>query len=265
MAKLKQVETAGIEILQLDVTSDESIANSVSAVKELTGGSLDALVNNAGAAYNMPLMDIDIEKARALFDLNTFSVITMTRAFLPLLMKSTSGAMVINNTSISSLSVFPFAAVYGASKAAATSFTEALRLELAPFGIKLINLMTGSVKSGIWDNAPTPTLPPTSLYNIAKDVIEKAIGGGEIADGADPIMWAEQVVRDLEKRSPPHWIWRGRFTLQMRVICLLPIGFLDSTIRNLSGLTVLEQRIKEQGGVGNRDGSEADSSDRKNQ
>ncbi|KAI1766423.1 putative estradiol 17 beta-dehydrogenase [Hypoxylon sp. FL1150] len=234
--RLKEVVTAGVETLQVDVTSDESIANSVSAVKNLSGGSLDALVNNAGATYNMPFMDIDIEKTRALFNVNTFSIITMTRVFLPLLMKSTNGGMVINNTSISSLSVFPFAAVYGTSKAAATGFTEALRLELSPFGIKVINLMTGSVRSDIWDNGLTPILPPTSLYNIAKETIEKAIGGGDMADGAN-------------LTTPPHWILQGRFASQMRMICRFPIGFWGGTVKSLSEVAVLEQKIKEQRGI----------------
>ncbi|KAI4858885.1 putative estradiol 17 beta-dehydrogenase [Hypoxylon rubiginosum] len=249
MAKLKQAETAGIETVQLDVSSEESIANAVSAVKKLTGGSLDALVNNAGAAFNMPLMDIEIEKARALFELNTFSLLTTTRAFLPLLMESTGGAMVVNNTSILSVSAVPFSGVYAASKAAATSLTEVLRLELAPFGIRVVNLMTGSVKSSIWDNAPAITLPPASLYNIAKEAIEKFMGGANVANGTDPNTWAEGVVHDLGRRNPPHWIWRGQFASQARMISWLPIGFLDKMVKGISGVAVLEQKIKEQGGI----------------
>ncbi|XXH04741.1 hypothetical protein Hte_011163 [Hypoxylon texense] len=249
MAKLKQVETAGIETVQLDVSSEESIASAVSAVKKLTGGSLDALVNNAGAAYNMPLMDVGIEKVRSLFELNTFALLTTTRAFLPLLLRSAHGAMVINNTSISSLNAAPFTGVYGASKAAATSLTEVLRLELGPFGIRVINLMTGAVKSSIWDNAPAITLPPTSLYNIAKEAIERFMGGTDLDDGTDPNTWAERVVHDLERRNPPHWISRGRFASQVRMIAWLPVGFLDSMMKSMSGVAVLEQKIKEQGGI----------------
>ncbi|KAI1777843.1 IBR finger domain protein [Hypoxylon cercidicola] len=248
MEKLNQAEAAGIETVQLDLSSDESIASSVSAVKELTGGSLDALVNNAGAAYNMPLMDADIDKARALFDLNTFSLLKTTQAFLPLLLQSTRGAMVINNTSIASLSAMPFSGVYGASKAAATSLTESLRLELGPFGIKVFNLMTGSVNSNIWDNAPPITLPPASLYNVAKEAIEKFMAGGDIAAaGTDPAVWADQVVRDLGKRNPPRWIWRGRYTSQMRMMSVFPVGFWDGMVKSMSGIAVLEQKVKEQG------------------
>ena len=124
LSKLKSVEAAGIETLQLDTFSDSSTASSMSQVQKLTCSSLDNLLNNAGAGYSMPLMDLDLAKARDLFDLNVFSLISTTRAFLPLLMKSTTthggvrGGMAVNNTSCSSLaaSAVPFAGAYNASK-----------------------------------------------------------------------------------------------------------------------------------------------------
>lgn len=98
--KLEYAQTAGIETIQLDVTSDESITKAVSQVSELTSGSLDLLLNNAGAGYAMPLLDLNLDEARKLFDLNVWSIISMTRLFLPLLAKSQHGGKVVNNTSI---------------------------------------------------------------------------------------------------------------------------------------------------------------------
>ena len=250
MSKLKQVEAAGIETVQLDTTSDESIAGSVSRVKELTGGSLDALLNNAGAGYSMPLMDLNIAKTRELFDLNVFSLLSVTRAFLPLLIKSTHGAILVNNTSISSLvtGALPFEGAYNSSKAAATSLTEVLRLELAPFGIKVINLMTGAVRSTFHDNAPRTTLPSTSLYNVAKETVEKTMTGeAATAGGADQIEWAEQVVKDLSKPNPSYWLWRGKYSSLVRMASFLPVGFLDSSIKSKVGLDVVERKLQEQG------------------
>ncbi|KAH8703501.1 hypothetical protein BGW36DRAFT_267892, partial [Talaromyces proteolyticus] len=123
-------------------TSDESIASSISQNSDLTDGSLDALLNNAGAGYSMPLMDLDIAEARKPFDLNVFSLIRVTHAFFPLLVKSTLGEMVVNNTACSSAA---FCRGSNASKAAAASITEVLRLEFGPFCIEVINLMMGSV------------------------------------------------------------------------------------------------------------------------
>ncbi|PFH62271.1 hypothetical protein XA68_14402 [Ophiocordyceps unilateralis] len=251
LSKLKQVESAGMETVQLDTTSDESIVNAVSRVRDLTGGSLDVLLNNAGAGYSMPLMDLEIARARQLFDLNVFSIIAVTRAFFPLLTQSAPGGIVVNNTACSSVTTgaLPFAGAYNASKAAAASLTEVLRLELAPFGIKVINLMTGSVRSTFHDNAPQATLPPTSLYNVAKETVERAMSGQEAAaTGADPAKWADQVVSDLGKSNPPHWLWRGKYSTLVRLASFLPVGFLDGSIKSKVGLDVVERKIREQGG-----------------
>ena len=253
MSKLGQVEAAGIETVQLDVTSEESIAGCVAAVRALSGGSLDALVNNAGATYNAPLMDMDVDKTRALFDLNVFAIIRVTQAFLPLLLHSAANgraALVANTTSISSLKPLPFSGAYGASKAAAASFTEAMRLELAPFGIRTVNLMTGSVVSNGWSNAPTFALPPTSIYNVAKADIERIMSDGELSNGVDTATWAEGVVRTLNQRDPPHWVWGGQYTTQMWFASLFPIGFWDRMVKKVTGIQLLEQKIKEQGGLG---------------
>ncbi|KAI1658412.1 hypothetical protein F4813DRAFT_395758 [Daldinia decipiens] len=249
-SKLKEAEFAGIETIQLDVLSEKSIADGVTKVKELTGGSLDAVLNNAGAGYSLPLMDIDIGKAQELFDLNVFSIIRMTRAFLPLLIES--GSMVVNNTSAVSVpaGAVPFQGAYNASKAAAANLTEVMRLELAPFGVKVINLVTGSVQSTFFDNAPTAILPPTSLYNIAKEAIEKAMGYDTSTKSfGDPNQWANQVANDVSRPHPPHWVWRGQYTLQVRIASLLPIGYFDSFKKKLAGLDVLERKIQEQGGA----------------
>ncbi|KAF7553417.1 hypothetical protein G7Z17_g3668 [Cylindrodendrum hubeiense] len=250
LSKLKQATAAGIETIELDVNSEESIAASVLKVQELTGGSLDVLLNNAGAGYSMPLLDLDMDKTRDLFDLNVFSLITMTRAYFPLLRKSTRKPMLVNNTSVVSISAgaVPFQGAYNASKAAAAGLTEAYRGELAPFGIKVVNMMTGIVRSHFFDNAPSVTLPPNSVYNVAKEVIEKAMSGEEAAVlGTDPFKWAEGVVKDLEKRNPPHWVWQGQYASLVRVSSLLPIGMMDGFMKSKLGLDVLERNIQEQG------------------
>src|ERR1700712_4043024 len=82
-SKLEEVKSHGIETLTLDVLSDSSIAACVAKLSQL-----DILVNNAGAAYSMPVTDLAIAEAKKLFDLNVWSYIAVTQAFLPLLLKS---------------------------------------------------------------------------------------------------------------------------------------------------------------------------------
>jgi len=248
LSKLKVVEAAGIETVQLDTLSGESIAACVSRVAELAGGSLDCLVNNAGAGYTMPLADMEIAKAKELFDLNVWSVITVTRAFLGLLLKAAPGALIVINTSGSSqpAGMLPFAGAYNASKAAAAAIAETFRIELEAFGIRTVNLLTGSVKSNFLGNrlAP-PKLPPNSIYNIAKEEAERVMSGEDVAGGSDPTQWADQVVADLSKKKPPYWIWRGKFSTLVWLAGFLPVGALDSISKSVSGMGLMEKKVKE--------------------
>jgi NAD(P)-dependent dehydrogenase (short-subunit alcohol dehydrogenase family) len=126
MAGLK---AAGIEALTMDVLSDTSIKKCVAEVRHLTGGSLDILVNNAGAQHPTPLADASIPEAKKFFDLNVWANLTTIQAFLPLLLKSPTGALIANHTSTASVLCPPFISLYGASKAALAMLTDGLRSE----------------------------------------------------------------------------------------------------------------------------------------
>lgn len=262
-SRLKEAEAVGIETVQLDVTSQDSIAACVQHIKEQTGGSLDALLNNAGAVYFMPIMDVDVRKAKEIYEINVFGVLNMTQAFLPLLIRAAAAGgrkkpMVINNTSMASLVVggtAPMQGAYSSSKAAAASMTETMRLELAPLGIRAINIVTGAVKSHIFDNQAdnqAVKLPPTSVYpDTARETLEKAMSGKHIETMmVDATKWARQVVSDVDREKPPHWVWRGGYSFASWVMTFLPIGFTDFVMRNQTGLDVVERKIQENGGVG---------------
>jgi 1-acylglycerone phosphate reductase len=81
-------QMANVEILQLEVTSRESIEQCVLEVQSRTGGTLDVLVNNAGADFVIPLLDASIEEAKKLYDVNVWSILATTQAFAPLLIKA---------------------------------------------------------------------------------------------------------------------------------------------------------------------------------
>jgi short-subunit dehydrogenase len=102
---------------------------------------LDILVNNSGSGYAMPVLDSDMAVSKALFDVNFFAVISVTQAFIPLLVKSKG--TVVNNTSFVSVLPVPFQGVYNASKAAASMLASTMRIELAPLGVKVVDLRTG--------------------------------------------------------------------------------------------------------------------------
>lgn len=87
----------GIEISTLDVTKQDSIERCVQEIKTKTGGTLDVLVNNAGADCTMPLLDVSLEEAKALYDLNVWGVLALTQAFAPMLIKARGTIVNINS------------------------------------------------------------------------------------------------------------------------------------------------------------------------
>lgn len=240
LLKMKEVTSHGIETLELDVQSDASIAECVRRLPRL-----DILLNNAGGGYNMPVSDLSISEAKKIFDLNVWSHIAVTQAFLPLLLASKG--MIVNQTSVLSVVAIPFQGAYCASKAAMAMLSESLRQELAPFGITVVDMKTGIVKSNFVNNQHEKTyspLPTGSIYEPAKEAIEKSLRSeGAEALGAPAPSWAKQVTRDLLKNKPPPVVWRGTQAGTVRIGSFLPVGTLDKSFKKLTGLDVLEKKL----------------------
>jgi NAD(P)-dependent dehydrogenase (short-subunit alcohol dehydrogenase family) len=142
----------GFELLQLDVTSDASVAACVSAVAEWTAGRIDVLHNNAGTGIIGAAEEVTPDEAMRLFQVNFFGVMRMTNAVLPLMRARKAGA-VINMSSSGGVAALPFAALYCATKFALEGYTEALRHELRPFNIAAVIVAPGPVSTPAGDKA----------------------------------------------------------------------------------------------------------------
>ena len=138
----------------LDVTNPEHIKAAVKRLEE-EAGSLDALVNNAGIAVSGPLIDVSEEQMRAQFEVNVFGVANLTQAMFPLLHKAKG--RIVNISSISARLVVPFMGPYAMSKYALEAYSDALRRELAPLGMRVIIIQPGPTQTPIWDKADTDT------------------------------------------------------------------------------------------------------------
>ena len=95
-----------VHVFTLDVAAEDSIAAALEFVTSKTKGSLDCLVNNAGSTYTSPLVDTDMQTARKMFDVNFWAVLSMTKAFLPLLRKSKG--TVVNISSVGAIVHTPY-------------------------------------------------------------------------------------------------------------------------------------------------------------
>ena len=131
--------------LPLDVTQPESIRQAIERIVQQFGR-IDALINNAGYAVRGAVEEVPIEQAQAMFDTNVFGVMRMIQAVVPFMRQQGSGR-IINISSVVGRLVTPANGVYSASKFALEALSDALRLELAPFGILVVLIEPGSIKT----------------------------------------------------------------------------------------------------------------------
>lgn len=179
-------------------------------------GHIVAVTNN-DAGYSLPLLDTNVDEARKLFDVNVFGVIAVTQAFTPLLMASKG--TVINIGSIAGMIPMYWNGYYNASKAAINLLTDNLRLELAPFHIKVILVVTGGVHSRFFENQPSITLPDNSYYAPAREEIEFAAGGGVVDSSKMNVdTYAGRVVKNALKRNPTTHQYAGGNSTMMWII-----------------------------------------------
>ena len=143
-ADLAQLSAAGFTAVALDVNDANSI-ELASGRLEREAGRLDVLINNAGYGGIAPLLDGGVEAMHRQFETNVYSLVGVTRACFGLL--RASKGLVVNIGSVSGVLTTPFAGAYCASKAAAHALTDALRMELAPFGIGVMEVQPGAIES----------------------------------------------------------------------------------------------------------------------
>jgi short-subunit dehydrogenase len=138
-----------VEMLALDVRADDSVAACVKAVSSQVG-QLDVLVNNAGYELAGALEELSLDEAKTQFETNFFGVVRMVKAVLPLMRQHKHG-QIINISSLSGLTPIPFMGLYSASKFALEGYTEALRLEVKPFNLKVSLIEAGFLKTPMMD------------------------------------------------------------------------------------------------------------------
>jgi len=207
-AVLSDLKAMGMTTLSFEVTNNDNVKAIKEEVEKLTGGKLDILVNNAGKNYTVPAVDVDLDEARHTFETNFFSVVAITQAFTPLLVASKG--LIINIGSVAGIMPYAYGAIYNATKAALHSYSNTLRLELEPYDVSVMVVVTGGVQSNI---ARTQRdLPEGSLYlPINKEYKERLTHSQQGAMSHD--VYAKGVVAAALKPKPTKWLWRGNRTL----------------------------------------------------
>lgn len=135
--------------LPLDVTQPDSVTQAVEQIIQRFGR-IDILINNAGYGLRGVVEEISDEQARQVYDVNVFGVIRMVRAVAPHMRQQKSGR-IINISSIVGKVVVPINGLYSSTKFALEALSDAMRLELAPFGIQVVVIEPGSIKTNFLD------------------------------------------------------------------------------------------------------------------
>lgn len=145
-ADVERLAAEGFQARQLDVNDEAALAALAAELPQL-----DILINNAGYGAMGPLLDGGVAGMRQQFETNVFAIVGVTRALFPLL--RASRGLVVNIGSVSGVLVTPFAGAYCASKAAVHGVSDALRMELAPFGIRVMEVQPGAIDTQFANNA----------------------------------------------------------------------------------------------------------------
>ncbi|KAF7588345.1 hypothetical protein BBP40_005873 [Aspergillus hancockii] len=199
---------SNITLIELDVSSTSSIAAALNTVTAETGGKLNYLVNNAGQALVRPILDTDTDQAKNMFDVNLWGMVAVTQAFAPLVVAAKGS--IVNNSSLLAVLHMPWNAFHSASKAAVKIYSETLRLEMEPFGVKVVTLMTGVVGTKLFANCANSDLPEDSLYTDASKEIDDVATGALLKNNMSASVYASRIVDDVIGGASG-MIWRGKF------------------------------------------------------
>lgn len=236
----KEAEGLRLDTVPLDVTDEASIDEAVTIANRLTSGyGIDVLVNNAGYGIAAPMSEITDGDLRRQFDTNVFGLMAVTRAFLPEMRERRSGR-ILNVSSIGGRVTMPLFGVYSASKYAVEALSDALRMELHPFGIRVALIEPGPINTKFtaraMDNA-AKYRDPSSPYAA---VVERAEKLAELAErtGVSPAVITRAIRRAMTARYP-----RARYVAPLRglamvaLVKMLPTRLTDAFMRAMSGFT----------------------------
>src|SRR3954452_24414613 len=145
----ERLRDEGLQPLKLDVTDKVSTAAARAEAEQASGGRLAGLVNNAGVALSAPLEYIPIDRLRQQLEINLIGQVAVTQAFLPHL--RAAHGRIVNVSSIGGRVALPMLGPYAASKFALEAVSDSLRREMRPFGVEVVVVEAGGIRTPIWD------------------------------------------------------------------------------------------------------------------
>jgi NAD(P)-dependent dehydrogenase (short-subunit alcohol dehydrogenase family) len=205
--ELKQKEKLPLEVLKLDVTDNKSVNEAIEKVAN-EQGKIDVLVNNAGYALVGPLEELSIQEFKEQFETNLFGVTRVTQSVLPIMRKQRHGT-IVNISSIAGRIGFPLTSAYVSSKFALEGLSESISYELEQFGIKVILIEPGVIKTNfdnnlkIGKNVSSTSTAVNDRNSPYADITEKRIAGFKprFENGLPPIEVAKAILNAITSKN----------------------------------------------------------------
>ena len=199
--KMEDIKKLGVKILEMDVTDEASMVKGVETIIKAEGR-VDVLINNAGFGSYGAVEDVSIADARYQLEVNVFGAARLTQLVLPYMRKHKYGK-IINISSIGGKAALPLGAWYHASKFALEALSDSLRNEIKQFGIDVVVIEPGGIKSE-WGGIAMDNLVKKSSGGIYAALAKKfadAIAGTE-EKGADPMVIVKLVREAINSKKP---------------------------------------------------------------
>jgi NAD(P)-dependent dehydrogenase (short-subunit alcohol dehydrogenase family) len=210
-------KTYAVSYLLMDLTDITYIKDTVASVIEKEGR-IDVLINNAGMHTGGPIETLPEEYIRKQLETNFIGMVMLTREVLPVMRKQ-GGGTIINFSSIGGLMGLPFQAFYSASKFAIEGFSEALRMEVNQFNIKVILINPGDFHTNNTVNRRN-FLAPSDTSDVYHDQFEKTLSivENDEDNGWDPVILARKMVKIVNCRNPRQKYIIGSFGQKLAVL-----------------------------------------------
>ncbi|PAU88385.1 short-chain dehydrogenase [Pseudomonas sp. WN033] len=228
------VERGAIAV-ELDVNDASQITACAERLRQ-QAGRLDLLINNAGYGAMGPVLDADRDTLLKQFDTNVFAPIQLVRASADLLREAKG--LIVNIGSVSGVTTTPFSGVYCASKAALHALSDALRLELHPFGIKVLTVQPGAIASDFGNNATAAiTMDESSWFKPWEKAVQARAKASQKSTSTSALDFSRELMGYIKNPLRPEVALIGTSSRSMvRMKRWLPTSILDKQLRKRFGL-----------------------------
>lgn len=230
--------------IYLDISNEDNIISLKKQLRnELPDGKLDLLYNNAGQSCTIPALDITNADMEYAFKVNVFGPINMCRELSEFVIKA-KGTIVFTG-SIAGIVPFPFASIYSATKASIHQYARVLHLEMKPFGVRVINVITGGVDTNIADSRE---LLNSSLYYFPEGIsaFESRRTMAKNNNPMNPDLYACKVVSDILSRNDPVDLYHGFLSSILSwIMIFIPYSILEWGLAKKFGLDRVSSLLQE--------------------